>query len=564
MVTHSTKLPARPSPKALSIVRQYCDNSGDAVHVPDRLISYQARRAQHVASTLTKPGVLVLNDPVGTGKTVIALTAARLLLDSTSTQDNRVDVIVIIAPESTVANTWAERAGFIESPKSRFRQTGGGAPVHVLTRRQFASKSKGWPGAAARRVLFIIDEAHRGLQNQVRPGDSTSFRSQLLTRAEGAHVLLVTATPFQLRPSGVERMLEIDGDLERGDSIREFLNAQASWLRATHDRATTAKASPPSGADTRVGAAEQRVQQALADAAPALQQVLMPTYSRTKMRIPAEFGLPRPRWVNPDDTWLRAYHAARILPVLLGISDDDDSVVRNSDTYMRMLTSSRAAWHDTTVYAAVDKSHSKAIHTLVAELDQAMGPAELDHPKVAATARMAIKEAARARKPHHVLIFCVFRMTQQALYEAITDELCRQGLEDTVQVEKPHTAHQAKTIANASGFRNPVGNGGAPVIIIARDNLSESIDLDGGQPVVIHHDLSWSPVRWPQRLGRVVRASSGFTEPAKIIVPVLTTSIDKRLWQTLKGRKNLTSALVPNPKLRSLLDESLLDWDEEP
>jgi hypothetical protein len=48
-----------------------------------------------------------------------------------------------------------------------------------------------------------------------------------------------------------------------------------------------------------------------------------------------------------------------------------------------------------------------------------------------------------------------------------------------------------------------------------RADLSESIDLDGGKPIVIHHDLAWSPVRWTHRMGRVARASTGFKGPSR-------------------------------------------------
>ena len=559
MVATTPGLPKAPSVEALRIVNEYCQGSPDGGRfVSRKLIRYQARRAQYVATTLAKPGVLVLNDPVGTGKTVIALTAARLLFGR-----GHINHVVIVAPEATVAGNWTDRVGYISSMTTSFTCSGRGAAVQVLTRHQLPPKPPPRLRRARDLVLLIIDEAHRGLQNPASPSDTKSFRAKVTQWAEGAHVLLVTATPFQLRPSGVERMLEIDGDDERGDLIKDFLNAQAAWLRAIHNRANPPYGSTPSSLDSRVDAEEQRVREALNDAAPSLERVLMPAFDRAAMKLPEEFDLPHPTWVPAADSWLRAYHVARLLPALLGLVDEDDAPVRNSDTYMRMLTSSRAAWHDTTAYEAAAKSTSPQITALLAELDRSMGSSELDHPKVAETARLAITEALHPREAHHVLIFCVFKETQNALHTAITQQLAKQGATARVRVERPGTAKEAKALADNSGFRRPARESDQVVVVIARDNLSESIDLDGGEPVVIHHDLAWSPVRWPQRLGRVVRASSGFSEPAGVIVPVLETDIDRRMWETLQGRKHLTAALVPNPRLRALLDEALLDWSDD-
>lgn len=75
----------------------------------------------------------------------------------------------------------------------------------------------------------------------------------------------------------------------------------------------------------------------------------------------------------------------------------------------------------------------------------------------------------------------------------------------TDNVCAPESAAQLKRVK--ARFREPKG---APLVLVVRDNLSESIDLDGGRPCLVHHDLTWNPARMAQRYGRVVRICSGF------------------------------------------------------
>lgn len=561
------ELPALATQQALGIISKYSAGTPMAEPKWAEAVAYQARRAQHIAKVLAKPGVLVLNDPVGTGKTVVALTAARLLLSSNSGRTDRVDTVVVVAPDATIADTWARRAARVGLSVSRTLpvRRGDEQRTHVISKSQLLGRSpRLWTANDRARMLLIVDEAHRGLQS------AGMTHARLSDWAQGAHVLLVTATPFQLRPSGVERMLEIDGDDERADAIRRFMQTVTRWLTARHDMAFAPEGARNAQLTRAIKMQREAVEAALETAAPQLQNVLMPAYDRAIMRMPAEFKIPDPDLIEPAEDWLEAYHAARLLPTLLSMSDDPtDQVARNSDTYMRMLTSSLAAWQDSSVYKAAKTLKAGAVRALLDELNEAMGCTEtssglleLRHPKVERTAKLAVDAACAG---NHVLIFCVFVETQQALAKAIRHVLDTSASEAGITVETPATSAQAKKMADASpGFRNRPGKKPhqhlAPIIVIGRDNMSESIDLDGGRPVVIHHDLAWSPVRWTQRMGRVVRASSGFRPPAATIIPVLDTAIDRRMYETLKARKALTGFLKSKPELRSLLEEALPDW----
>ena len=65
------------------------------------LVNTQAERAAELSRRLKKPGIVALPDPVGTGKTVVALAVAAHLV-STKT----VSRVLVVAPNDVVAQLW--------------------------------------------------------------------------------------------------------------------------------------------------------------------------------------------------------------------------------------------------------------------------------------------------------------------------------------------------------------------------------------------------------------------------------------------------------------------------
>jgi hypothetical protein len=271
------------------------------------------------------------------------------------------------------------------------------------------------------------------------------------------------------------------------------------------------------------------------------------------MGMPADFVMPsKPHAVPVAEEWLLGYHAARLLPELLSELVDGAAVasVRNSDSYMRMLNSSGGAWrasHATKAALRLAKEHDdptvrKTLSTLVRHLRDAVGRDALDHPKVRESASLAVQHAT-GTKSRHVLIFCEFLQSQKDLESALTQLLHDLGFATgagSVRVLAP-TSRQAAQKIHKSSFGRPASAANPPVILVVSDKLSESVDLDGGKPVVIHHDLAWSPVRWTQRMGRVVRARTGFQplRPRDIFVPIMPTAVEQRLWKTVVNRHTL-------------------------
>ncbi len=177
----------------------------------------------------------------------------------------------------------------------------------------------------------------------------------------------------------------------------------------------------------------------------------------------------------------------------------------------------------------------EAAEKLASELELALGEGSA-HPKVRATVEWVSQKVWCCR---HVLVFCVFAATRRALATALKDEL---GEERVVAPEGDKIPGHKK-----AAFRKQPRSADAAIVLVLQDRFSESIDLDGGNPCLVHHDLPWNPARLSQRWGRAVRASSGFQPiaPEDIYVPVLDTEVDRRLCETVRGRWEMGDLLLP-------------------
>lgn len=70
--------------------------------------------------------------------------------------------------------------------------------------------------------------------------------------------------------------------------------------------------------------------------------------------------------------------------------------------------------------------------------------------------------------------------------DAIGKVLIEAGMEDVA-------APTGSTVPGALESRFKADAGDRPVVLVLSDRFSESIDLDGGNPSTVHHDLTWNP-----------------------------------------------------------------------
>ena len=118
------------------------------------------------------------------------------------------------------------------------------------------------------------------------------------------------------------------------------------------------------------------------------------------------------------------------------------------------------------------------------------------HPKVDATVDWVTPQV---EEGHHIVVFTSWLLTRDAIGKALFEA----GVDG---VAAPAGSSIPDDIARL--FKTDPD--GRFVVLVLSDRFSESIDVDGGNPSIVHHDLTWNPVRLTQRCGRVVRIRTGF------------------------------------------------------
>ena len=485
-----------------TLIDRYAENAAG----PDLpgLKAVQSERAAHLVRRLSKPhGVAVLGDPVGTGKTVIALTvAARLLAKGT------VQRVVILTPNEVVARIWRERSEHFN-----------GAFKNETLRIHSVMGKHGVPMTVKKPALIVVDEAHRKQKRD--------FVRQLIQSGPGGgshRRLFLTATPFQIAVSDLHQLIEL------GD--REGITAPVADALSAYGRTVTKLAHQAHDEPNAYIAAQLR--QAADDWSAKATRVLMPQLTPAEEKKIGLTGMPFPRKVDVPlgtDSWSEAFHVARLIPELAG---DPAAPVRATDSFQRGLSSSIAAFWES---AAAQPLRTKRFAALGRELEQRLGEST-DHPKVAFTVDWVTEQV---RRNSHVAIFCVWNATARELRDAIAERLDDEQLVGEVQLPGDSISDSVRT-----RFRDRKAE---PLVLILQERFSESIDLDGGNPALVHHDLPWNPARLRQRWGRFVRASSKFTPipPDKVIVPVLAHETDRRVYETVKVRAGIGDVLLSDP-----------------
>ena len=510
-----------PAARVRRVIRTYRDSQTDRQAITRARVEVQTQRAIEIVKRLQGLSrTVVLDDPVGTGKTVVALAAINELF-----QLGEVTKALIVCPNKEIARRWHDRAKDAGLPII-VQLVGGTKGVRTVSVRGLSDIRV--PSNRSR-LLVVVDEAHRGLHNP--HGEE---RRRIARVASGARVLLITATPWQMSADGLRNMLTVgldqtDPELE---PMHRLGRASAALVRAQYLAASGE--SGERGADSALHRAESEYAAASTAAHEIRRKVFLPTYDRQAAGLPERFAVPEASSVIPAPDWELAFHVARLLPELSNRNNGDR--VRNSDMYMRMLTSSHAALFMSAVWRGFE--HDRR-HTAKELRQQIHRKFRAPHPKVSFTADEALRRTDEGR---HVLVFCYFKATPGEIKERLARQMRGSGTRVRVAQNETHAREALK-----AGFGGAVTADNPPMVLIAGDALSESVDLDGGRPVVIHHDLTWAPTDYDQRMGRVVRIRSGFQNVAQedIVIPVLG-SRDNRMYETLKARRDLADlALAP-------------------
>ena len=483
-------------------------------------LNAQAVRSASLVKKLGKGGAVVLGDPTGTGKTPVALVAASVLMSSASA-NSAINTVLIVAPNQSIAELWTERAEYLFGEEKVFPWSGeshqklwvnGKCRVVVTTRNCLHKKGSDiQKPKCPNSVLIIVDEAHRGgIQDE-----NNDAHQALKAIAAGAKLLLVTATPFQIDVNAMTNMLGL-----ASDQNQDSLNCIKQHGIAIKDLISCCGIHHNEIVDTNWPAAvELAVSKTIdlqADAHKALSDFILEGFD------PKSYGIEEVQIKLLPNIELKSdsmdYDIARCLPELSGRGG-------NRSMVQRELVSSSEAF----LKSAPIINLPGHVEKLKKKLEE--GEYLLNHPKITATCKW-IKEKYLAGR--HVLVFCVFIETQNAIASALIQI---PGLE--VYVPKGSLNKDMVTRFRKKDSKNPL-------VIVVTDRFSESIDLDGGNPCIVHHDLPWNPARMRQRHGRVVRISSNFKMPAKedIYIPILNVEVDIRQFQTVMKRQEMGDHLL--------------------
>jgi hypothetical protein len=94
-----------------------------------------------------------------------------------------------------------------------------------------------------------------------------------------------------------------------------------------------------------------------------------------------------------------------------------------------------------------------------------------------------------------------------------------------------------------------------PMILIANEVMQEGMDLQRSCRRVVHHDLLWNPAQIEQRIGRIDRLGSLVSQMRRldptakldVLYPIISGTIDERLYRTVKTREKWLEFLLGAP-----------------
>ena len=449
---------------------------GSIVLRPDQLETVRRVRAQ-----LRRDGGCLLADDVGTGKTYVALAAAR-----TWTRP------LIVVPAS-LRSTWGQAARRADVPCAFVTH-------EALSRgRTLAERFDG----------VVVDESHR-----FRP---TSRRhAALAALATRAPVLMLSATPMQNRARELAAQLalfigEIADALEPEELTRWVVRSATNatlpmpcvrpprWLPVDADdaevlREILALPPPPRAADAGDGGV--LLQLSLVRAWASSRAALVATVQRRQRTLAAidqchlEGRLPTRKelrsWTGGGDVQLG-------FPTLLASSVMDEA-------------------QQTALRSAIERERT-ALAALLRTIGRVADPDPMRIEAVRAVRRTHAAEA--------MLAFSEFRSTVQAYWLALRNEpgvgmLCaREARIASGRVMRDDLLH--RFAPRAQGVRAPAAHERV-TLLITTDLLSEGVNLQDAS-VVVHLDLPWNPARLAQRLGRIRRPGGAHEVASYLVAP---------------------------------------------
>ena len=507
----------------------------------------QRRTLAAVRAALEEFGGALLADPPGTGKTIVALAVAAVTTAPARGDDGARTLVV--AP-ATLRAQWTAQAARA------------GVPIAF---RSLESLSRG--AARERPGLVIVDEAHHLRE------PSTRRHAHLAMLCEGAHVLLLTATPVVNRLADRDALLTL------------FLGARAASLddaargrcivrrRAARGALPPVRRLPALRPSARVATHEDARETGPDDA-----------------RAPTAAIAAALRTLSPPLPLADGTAATALVRMTLAMAWQSSLAALDAALRRRLQRGealrdlldagrapSRAALRHWTLY---DDATQLALPLLVgdaampaddarraldAHLDAVRSLRALVHPHVAADASAradALRELMRAHPAARLVVFARQAETVRALHRALRDEPGVVAIIGT-RVLAASGRWSRDEVLRALGPRagRPRERAARAIrLLLATDVLAEGVELQGAD-LVVHADLPWTPARLEQRLGRVRRQGRASHEvlETRFVAPRAARAL-VRLGARLARKDRLRAHAVHGAEARERIAAKLAEW----
>jgi superfamily II DNA or RNA helicase len=513
------------------------------------------------------PVRLLIADDVGIGKTIEACLIARELLDR-----GEVRRMTVLCPPH-LAEQWQKELAekfhldaelVLPSTASRLEKWAAGQPLFEVN--PYTVVSMDFIKQSSRRTIFvnqcpelvIIDEAHTCTDSEYS-GGSRQQRHQLikdLTKDPRRHIILVTATPHSGKEDAFRSLLSLlDDDFKNlpddltGDSRKEdrrrlaaqfvqrrradithFLNSDTPFPSRKETEETYSLTPEYRALFNRVldyaeetvgsskdGSHRQRVRwwSALA-------------LLRALASSPAAAAATLENRSAPADT--DSVEEADQIGKRMVLDQSDDDLAESLDI---------SPGGDIGDKADDEEKSRRRLRDMAKEAKKLFGEKDSKLKKLVDMVKTLTKEG------YSPIVFCRFINTAEYVCEELRKKLPKVEIMAVTGTLAP--ADRELRIMELSEH----SKGGAPVVLVATDCLSEGINLQKTFNAVIHYDLAWNPTRHEQREGRVDRYGQPNKEVRVVTYYGKDNQIDGIVLDVLINKhKKIRSALgvsVPVP-----------------
>lgn len=497
----------------------------------------QAKALDAVLRSIRRSGGVLIADPPGTGKTVLALAAAAALVEPdapTSSAPTSAAPTLVIAPAALRAQ-WLDSAARAEV-RIAF------VSIESLSRGR----------RPARAAVVIVDEAHHART----PG--TRRYARLAECCLGARVLLLTATPVVNRAADRDALLAL------------FLGARATTLTSREQAGCIVRMGGADAGSHRptvrrlgvLGAARDvpglaRLLTALPPPLPvaggtqATALVLMSLAFAWRSSLAAlDTALARrlQRGAAMRDMMHSGHHPTRAMLRHWTLHDGATQLA------MGALFGEGQGSANEAMCTALD-AHLDAVATLREHLRP--------HREADAAGRAAaIRALLRAHPDRRVVVFARHASTIRALHSALRMEPGVIAIVGT-RVHAAAGRWSRDEVLRAIGPRSrpfAPDHPRAIRLLLATDVVAEGIEMQG-VGIVVHADLPWTPARLEQRLGRVVRVGSPHEEvlEAHLAAPRAARRL-LRLGARLLRKSEVRHEAVRQARAQAVIDTRLASW----